>query len=618
MKDICWILEELNKEIPQISTKGLTDSKLKASSKKGFCINRGMDGDEISFYKGTDLCRALLQYVSGAKELSQACSFDEFGVMLDISRNAVIGLDSLKKMIRLAALMGYNFIGLYMEDTMEVPGEPYLGYMRGRLSASEIREADEYAAGFDLELRPYIQTLAHVNQITRYERYQKIIDTDDILLVGDERTKELIRNILAAVSANFKSRKVNIGMDEAHMLGLGKYLDKHGYEDREEILRKHLDMVMDICKELELEPQMWSDMFFRLACHGEYYKASESEVQDLDIPKGLSLGYWDYYSTDEAHYDKQIKLHKKMTDNIAFAGGAWKWTGFTPHNRYSIEAGRAALYACQKNQISSVVITCWGDDGAETDAFAVLPALFEDAETAYDAYDAYGTYAEYVSFALQKKEISKKCFQLLTGYSLDDFLQIDAVNPYSDEKKHNNCGKYLLYNDPLIGTFDSVVTDDLTNKYIDLSKKLLRLSKTGKFGYLFETQAALSRVLSCKADYGIRVRMAYLSNNTGSLKKLAIEGLEIADDIDSFYLIFQKQWMHTNKSNGFEVQTLRIGGLIQRMKDTAGILEDYADGRIQKINELDEKQLSFAYFDENEISKLNYNLWTDIATPSRI
>ena len=34
---------------------------------------------------------------------------------------------------------------LYTEDTYEVDNEPYFGYMRGRYSADELRELDDYA-----------------------------------------------------------------------------------------------------------------------------------------------------------------------------------------------------------------------------------------------------------------------------------------------------------------------------------------------------------------------------------------------------------------------------------------------------------------------------------------
>lgn len=56
-------------------------------------------------------------------------------------------------------------------------------------------------------------------------RYGAINDTADILLADDDRTYELIDKIFATLSECFTSRKIHIGMDEAYMVGLGKYRD---------------------------------------------------------------------------------------------------------------------------------------------------------------------------------------------------------------------------------------------------------------------------------------------------------------------------------------------------------------------------------------------------------
>ena len=47
----------------------------------------------------------------------------------------------------------------------------------------------------------------------------------------------MLEHLIRTVSKNFSSKKINIGMDEAHMVGLGKYLDRHGYRNRQEIMR---------------------------------------------------------------------------------------------------------------------------------------------------------------------------------------------------------------------------------------------------------------------------------------------------------------------------------------------------------------------------------------------
>ena len=87
-----------------------------------------------------------------------------FGVMLDCSRNAVLNLESAKKLIDSLQKMGYNALELYAEDMYEVKDEPYFGYLRGRYSGRELKELDAYAAARGVELIPCIQKIgrAHV------------------------------------------------------------------------------------------------------------------------------------------------------------------------------------------------------------------------------------------------------------------------------------------------------------------------------------------------------------------------------------------------------------------------------------------------------------------------
>ena len=127
----------------------------------GFRISFQEGGGEIAYHTRPALLRALLYALSLAsaeeKNIVEHCAFSEFGMMFDLSRNAVLRTDTVKRLIRIAAYLGYSFVGLYLEDTIEVEGEPYFGYMRGRLSRKEIKELDDYAALFGISLRPFIR-----------------------------------------------------------------------------------------------------------------------------------------------------------------------------------------------------------------------------------------------------------------------------------------------------------------------------------------------------------------------------------------------------------------------------------------------------------------------------
>ncbi|WP_130838041.1 beta-N-acetylhexosaminidase [Lachnoclostridium sp. Marseille-P6806] len=540
------------------------------------------------------------------RRVSGACPFPDFGIMLDCSRNAVPRVSAVKQMLRIAALLGYSYVGLYTEDTLRVQDEPYFGYMRGAFSREEIRECDACAASLGLELRPYIQTLAHINQIVRYQDYFPAVDTGDILKAGAERTERLLRHLIRQVSEDYSTRRVNIGMDEAELVGLGSYLQEHGYRGQMEVMQEHLDMVLGLCREYGLIPQMWSDMFLKIVSGGAYDVSDPARLEAVRIPEGISLCYWDYYSKDYENYDRKLRLHQKLTDRIAFAGGAWKWSGFAPHNQFSIRCGAAAIRACRDNRIPDVVLTCWGDDGAEADMFSVLPVLFADAAAAYG------------------DGLPEEAFRTLSGgYSMEEFLALDDVNIRSrSEESCSNSSKYLLYQDPLQGAFDSVVDQAAAQEFGQTAARLeaLAVQKEGPYAFLFETAGALCRVLEKKADLGIRLRDAYLAGDRKALAALSrCELPELLVRLDRFYDLFRAQWHRDNRSFGFEVQTIRIGGLRQRLADIIRLVESYLDGTLTSIEELEEPQLPYGYSGKDKpLGKLGYNRWTDMTSASRL
>mgnify|MGYP004479551089 FL=1 len=637
IRDIKGIAPELIQEIAPVLERGADTKAYALTAEQGTVAGyRYTKSDvELHIVYGTkpDLCRALLaaagSAVAGSAAAGSAAAgsavaegkgerwLSEIGYMADCSRNAVARVDTLKKLVRQAALMGYHFIGLYLEDTLAIPEEPYFGYMRGAYTKEEIAGVVRYAELFGVEIRPYVETLAHLNQIIRYEHYQKFIDTDDILLAGDERTYAFLDHYLKAVSDAFPSRRVNLGMDEAHMVGLGKYLDAHGYQNRVEIIQKHLERVMEICRKYGLQPQMWSDMFFRLAFGGEYYVKDKPMADNVKIPEGLELVYWDYYSADEEHYDDMLRQHRKMTDKVSFAGGVWKWIGFAPHNRYSAVIGKAALSSCRRNGITSVVMTGWGDNGGEASQFSILPGLFEDARLVYE------------------DDLPEAAFYALTGIREEDYMKLDLSNPLPErEDRVNNAGKFLLYNDVLLGVFDPLAKQLAEGYYADAAKQpgdgyyadaakqleqAVRDSSGSSLCYVLKTQASLCRVLQDKANLGMVIRVAYGAGDREKLREIAEEAIpQLLEKMDRFYQDFRKQWMSENKAFGFEVQSLRIGGLRQRILEVQQRLEEYLSGELAEIDELEKPVLPFAYCEGADVTTLDYNRWNYIVTTAVI
>ena len=517
-------------------------------------------------------------------------------VMLDCSRDAVYTVETLRTYFKLLSEMGYNSVQLYTEDTYEIDGEPYFGYLRGRYSKAELRELDAIAASFGLELIPCIQTLAHLGGMVRWKSYASIVDCNDILLVGEPRTYELIEKMFRTLSECFTSRRVNIGMDEAHMVGLGKYLDRYGYENRFDILLRHLNRVNEIAVKYGFTPMMWSDMFFRLANGGKYETTGEPFPEEIVrlVPSNIELIYWDYYRTEKAGYDRMIAAHKQFKNPIIFAGGDWSWVGFAPDNHYSIRASRAAISACRDGGVSEIIMTSWGDDGAECSIFATLPALL--------------TVAEYANGNFDDQSIAEK-FKKLIGMDMETFLALDEINLQSNAERVCNPSKYMLYSDPFLGFLDYTVDPCAAARFTAIKEKLEVGATNSTFGYIFRTLADLSSVLELKYTLGLRTREAYRSGNRTSVAALLPDYEEIERRLKQFYAAFTYQWEAEAKPHGFEKQDLRIGGLIARLSHCRKILAEYAEGKKDRIESLEEDILTPLSEKTPASTPIRYNNW---------
>ncbi|MBE5753265.1 MAG: beta-N-acetylhexosaminidase [Clostridiales bacterium] len=519
-----------------------------------------------------------------------------FGVMLDMSRNAVMKVEEVKKLTKILRSFGYTTVMLYTEDTYEVENEPYFGYMRGRYTKQELKEIVAYCESIGMETIPCIQTLAHLNQIFRWSIYSAVHDCDDILLVGEERTYELIENMFKTVRKCFSSEYIHIGMDEAHNVGLGQYLSKNGYEKSSEILQKHLKRVVEIAKKYSFKPLIWSDMFYKLATKGGYYELNAEVTEEIKalVPNDVSLVYWDYYNTESETFDALIKGHQEFNNEIWFAGGAWAWEGFAPHNAYTLKTMSPAMQSVKEYGVENIFITSWGDNGKECSFYAVLPSLY----TVKRLYDG--------ETDIQK---IKAEFCALTGEDYDALFALDLPNFVGNAQGVENPCKHMLYSDPFNGFLDSTVKEGVSKEYANHAKMLAKYAKTSKYVYLFENASALCELLSVKYAIGLETRAVYAKKNTQQLTAL-IEKYKLCEELlEKFYQAYRKLWFIENKPHGFDVQDLRLGGLSRRLRSCRERLEKYLLGEENEIPELEEKLLDYFggedTFDKEKTPSLN-------------
>ena len=357
----------------EISEDGI---EISAVASDRLTVKKSGEGVEIGYSSISEFCRGLSCIPSAldGETVDQKRWVNSLCYMVDASRNAVPSFETAKKMMRIFALMGYDSMMLYTEDTYELPEYPHFGYMRGRYTSAELKELVAYGEIIGIELIPCVQTLAHFSSFPKNAEFDGKLDCDDILMVGEEWTYNFIEAIFRQCAECFKSRKINIGMDEAHMLARGKYLDKHGYRKSSDVMLEHLNRVVEIARKYGFEPMMWSDMFFRMAFNGEYTVKEGFIPEEVraKVPEGVTLVYWDYYSDDYDLHTHMFKCHKQFNNPCAFAGGAWKWYGLATFCWRSIENSRVALKCAKETGVKDILLTGWGDDGSEASQFSVM------------------------------------------------------------------------------------------------------------------------------------------------------------------------------------------------------------------------------------------------------
>lgn len=547
----------------------------------------------IRYDKGVHLFRAFGLWVQQYRKQhefvrTETPRFDSNGAMIDASRNAVLSVASIKELLRSMALMGLNLCMLYTEDTFEVKEYPYFGYMRGRYTQEELRACDDYAFALGIELVPCIQTLGHLTEALKWNYAAEIRDTPDILLAGSEKTYEFIANIIRAVSEPMRSKRIHIGMDEAHQLGLGRYLDLNGYRKRFDIMNEHLRKVNGIAERLGLQPMIWSDMYFRLGSKtGGYYDLNAVIPQEVieEMPNNVQLVYWDYYHGDADFYRQYIRKHRAFGSEPVFAGGIWTWGSVAPNYGKTRLTTEAALSACKAEGVREVFATLWGDNGAETSLFAALAGLQLFAEHGY---------AEQVDEA----DLAER-FSFCTGGQFEDFMALNEFDETPGVSKGNmhesNPSKFLLWQDVLIGLYDKNVEGlPMSRHYEALSRTMNRAKeRNGRSSAMFAFYEQLASVLQVKSELGLRLKAAYDRRDMELLSGLAQEIERLFGQVDILRKQHRSLWLKENKPFGWEAIDIRYGGLLARLDTARQRLLDFVDGAIAQVEELEAERLKF-------------------------
>lgn len=579
--------------------------------------NIGYRDTTVFYKKEADIFRLLVKWIHAYKNeaelsLTEKRQFDTFGIMLDFSRNEIMHVDGLKKYIMYAAGFGVDRILLYLEDTYEVKDYPYMGYFRGRYTAEELKEINDYAASFGIETVACIQTLGHMERFLRW--YKELRDTRNVLLPDEEKTYEFIEKCVKVIAENIDSPYIHIGMDEAFNLGGGAYKTRFGDVDSGELFVKHMKRVCEICKKMGKQPVIWGDMLIALSS-----KSGSCFDEDVVIKKEMTeklpsveIVYWDYYSVSESHYEKLLDAYNECGKKVWFAGGIWTWETFTYSDKRTKQTTEAAIKACLKKGVRDVFATSWVNPGGFCPHIAGL----------YGA--AVWSHQVFVSQCCNTDEE----FEMVIGEKGENFtfltnLDAPQIMPQQDlsrpDQQPSSAVTSFLFQSILCGLFDTITKNyDLAHYYKACADKIATIHSK-EFKELFQYYAILAKTLSLKANLGNIIYRSYHEKDNEALRQAAETKIpDLIHCVQELILAHRTLWNRYNKPFGFDVVRNHYAGIIADCYDTRETIREYLCGMICAISQLEQPRLEYRHdFSQNETGFITDVSYDHVYTASR-
>ncbi|MBQ4385391.1 MAG: beta-N-acetylhexosaminidase [Kiritimatiellae bacterium] len=290
--------------------------------------------------------------------------FEVRSYMLDVSRDRVPTLKTLREIVDLLARCRYNQFQLYTEHTFAYAAHPEVWEEADPLTPVEIRKLDAYCQMQGIELVANQNTFGHMERwltLPRYNPLAKFPKGGAVTPWGavkkfpttlDPAKPEsiaLVESLFDELLPNFSSPLVNIGCDETFEISdVDEYL---GF----------LLKVCDLARKHGKRPMFWGDIVLK---HPEVISR---------LPKDLIALDWGYEGNHPFDRDCAAFRAAGLDFYVCPGTSAWRSLGGRVENmRENLEA---AERAGRLNGAKGYMVTDWGDHGHWQPLAASLPGL---------------------------------------------------------------------------------------------------------------------------------------------------------------------------------------------------------------------------------------------------
>jgi hypothetical protein len=274
------------------------------------------------------------------------------GVMLDVSRDKVPTMQTLRDLIARLASWKVNQVQLYIEHTYAYPGHEEVWRDASPFTADEIRELDRFCQDRHVELVPNQNTLGHMERWLRHERYRPLALAPDGWTDWKGRTRppttldpskpgslRLARELLDTLLPQFDSRRVHVGLDEPW-----------------ELPRSRVPDYIEWIRELRELPELTG---YELLIWGDVLGGRPALLAEL--PTGVTVCEWGY---DAGHpFDKHAAAYERANVPFWVCPGTSSWISILGRTKNMRANCTEAVEAALAHGGRGFLTTDWGDLG---------------------------------------------------------------------------------------------------------------------------------------------------------------------------------------------------------------------------------------------------------------
>ncbi|MCF0207770.1 MAG: family 20 glycosylhydrolase, partial [Bacteroidales bacterium] len=270
------------------------------------------------------------------------------GWMDDISRGPIPTMDFLKKEILTMAYYKMNCFTLYTENVFHYESQPTASPVDA-LTAAEIKELEDFAAGFYVEIIGNQQVFAHAEKFLKNPFYSHLADTKTNFNPELEETYTLLYQILDEVAKAYKSPLFNINCDETEGLGSGFAKDYVGKVGAGKAYYQHIIKMKEHLDKYGKRTMMWGDIV-----------AKDPEIA-ANLPKDILMIVWSYVALDS--FDEMLKPFVDSGFDFIVASGVSCWSTVFPDVEVYLKNIANLIRDGYRNKAKGVLNTAWDDFG---------------------------------------------------------------------------------------------------------------------------------------------------------------------------------------------------------------------------------------------------------------